>query len=78
MASLTIRNIPEAVLEGLRARANASKRSMQREILAILEGAAAEGVVRLDAPAVLERVRRLGLPVESEAARMVRADRDGR
>ena len=78
VASLTIRNIPEPVLEGLRARAAASKRSMQREVLAILEAAAAEGTVRMHAPEVLERVRLLGLPKESEATRMIRADRDGR
>jgi plasmid stability protein len=78
VASLTIRNIPEPVLEGLRARAAVSKRSMQREVLAILEAAAAEGTVRMRAPDVLERVRLLGLPQESEAMRMIRADRDGR
>ena len=77
-ASLTIRNIPEAVLAGLRARAAVHKRSMQREILAILESAAVEGTARLTAPSVLERVRRLNLPSESEAVHMIRADRDGR
>ena len=77
-ASLTIRNIPQAVLAGLRARAAAHKRSMQREILSILEAAAAEGTAWLTVPGVLARVRRLGLPSESEAATMIRADRDGR
>jgi len=78
VASLTIRNIPEAVLVGLRARAAASRRSMQREVLAILEAAAAEGTVWMHAPEVLERVRLLGLPQASEATRMIRTDRDGR
>lgn len=77
-ASLTIRNIPESVLAALRQRAAANKRSMQGEILAILESAAAEGATRLSAPAVLDRVRRLGLPGESSAVRLVRADRDAR
>lgn len=76
-ASLTIRNIPAPVLARLRSRAAANRRSMQGEVLAILEGAAAEGPV-LSARGALERIRSLKLSTPSESVAMLRADRDGR
>ncbi|MFI5020118.1 MAG: hypothetical protein ACHQRJ_00515 [Alphaproteobacteria bacterium] len=52
-------------------------RSLQGELLAIIEAA-----VREDQPAtpadVLAEVHRLGLETPSEAAALIRADRDGR
>jgi len=38
--TLTLRNVPEAVLRALRGRARRNRRSMQKEILSILEEAA--------------------------------------
>ena len=76
-ASLTIRNIPAPILARLRARAAANRRSMQGEIMLILEGAAAE-VPALPARGALERVRSLKLSTPSESVAMLRADRDGR
>lgn len=77
-ASLTIRNIPQDVLERLKERAARNRRSMQGEILQILEFAAQEPATRLTADEVLERVRELGLQTPAEAVDMVRADRDAR
>jgi len=77
-ATLTIRNIPDDVLANLRRRAAANRRSMQGEVLQILEAAAREPVVSLRPPDALRRVRRLGLATPAEATDMVRADRDGR
>ena len=37
--TLTVRDVPEPVLKGLRHRARRNQRSMQKEILAILAGA---------------------------------------
>jgi plasmid stability protein len=37
--TLTLRNVPEPVVRALRERAQRSRRSMQREILSILQGA---------------------------------------
>lgn len=77
-ASLTIRSIPVSVLKRLRARAERHHRSMQGEILAILEAAAAEPEPRRSIAEILERVRALGIRTDPEAAAMIRADRDAR
>jgi plasmid stability protein len=42
MPALHIRNVPEAIMAALRERAAAHDRSMQQELLAILEDATAE------------------------------------
>ena len=78
VASLTIRNIPRDVLARLKARATANRRSMQSEVLQILEAAAREPASRLGAADVLERVRSLNLTTPAESADMIRADRNGR
>jgi antitoxin FitA len=75
-ASLTVRNIPKVVLERIRARAISHRRSMQGEILAILEASAAETVTRRSVSDVLERIRSQGLSTEAESTSMLRADRD--
>jgi plasmid stability protein len=77
-ASLTIRDIPRPVLEQLRARAERHRRSMQGEILAILESAAADAEPRRTVAETLAYVRALGLRAPAEATAMIRADRDGR
>jgi len=77
-ATLTIRNIPEDVMASLRRRAAANRRSMQGEILQILETATREPVVHLGPSEALRRIRRLGLTTPAEATDMIRADRDGR
>jgi plasmid stability protein len=75
--NLSIKNAPEHVVERLRRRAQRHHRSLQGELLAIIEAAAGE-----DQPAtaaeVLAEVRRLGLHTPSESAALIRADRDGR
>ena len=76
--SLTIRDVPEDVLAGLRGRAIRSGRSIEAEVLAILEAAARLPAARLSAIEVLARVRALGLTTPQEAASMLRADRDQR
>ncbi len=50
---LTLRNVPEPVLRALRSRARRSRRSMQKEILAILEEAA------IDRASMVEQLRAL-------------------
>lgn len=77
-ASLTIRNIPARVLRRLRDRAAEHHRSMQGEVLAILEAAAADAAVRMDAEGLLRRVQSWGLKTPAEAVEMIRQDRDGR
>ena len=75
--NLSIKNAPDDVVRLLRERAERHHRSLQGELMAIIEAA-----VREDRPAtpaeILAEVRRLGLHTPSEAAAIVRADRDAR
>jgi plasmid stability protein len=75
--NLSIENAPDHIVERLRRRAQRHHRSLQGELLAIIETAARE-----DQPAtateILAEVRRLGVRTPSEAAALIRADRDGR
>ena len=75
--TLSIKNAPDDVVQRLRERAERHHRSLQGELLAIIEEA-----VRDDRPStpadILARVRRLGVSTPAEAAAIVRADRDAR
>lgn len=80
MATLTLKNMPEGVLEGLRRRAERQKRSVNREAIVILE-AAVQAAVPVDSEAGLAQIRRVriaprGSPLS--AAYLARAKRDGR
>ncbi|HZK98708.1 MAG TPA: Arc family DNA-binding protein [Caulobacteraceae bacterium] len=75
--NLTIRNVPKDVVERLRARAARNQRSLQEELLGIIETAAREPAPG-DLAALHADVRRLGLTRTSEATAMIRADRDSR
>ena len=78
-ASLTIRNIPGSVLARLRERAQRHRRSMQGEVLSILEtAAAAEQAPRMTPGEFLRHVQSLGIRTRSESADMIRKDRDAR
>jgi antitoxin FitA len=70
------KNVPDAVVQRLRDRAARHHRSLQGELLAIIEAA-----VAIDQPVtpfdVLAQVRRLGLATPAEAEAIIRADRDG-
>jgi antitoxin FitA len=75
-ASLTIRNIPQPVLDRLKARARQNHRSMQGEIRAILEQAAAGP--RNSLAEAYARMRATGVQSAPESAALIRADRDDR
>jgi plasmid stability protein len=72
--NLSVKNAPDEILERLRRRAERSHRSLQGEMMAILEAAVAEdGAAR---PAdIFELVKQLKLKTSREAAAIVRADR---
>lgn len=76
-ANLSIKNVPDHLVERLRRRAKASHRSMQGELMSILEQALEENRP-LSPVAVLERVRGLDVRTEREAADLIRRERDGR
>jgi plasmid stability protein len=75
--NLSIKNTPDQVAERLRQRAARNRRSLQGELLAIVEAAVRDDVAATPM-AILSEVRRLGLTTPDEAAEIVRLDRDGR
>ena len=73
--NLSIKNAPDDVVERLRKRASRNRRSLQGELLAIVEEAV-RPPAHLTPSQVLAEVRRLGIQSPSEATGMIRADRD--
>ena len=73
--TLRVENVPEEVAERLEERARKSRRSLQGELLRILEKAVAEED-RLTPGQVLEKVRSLKLRTPAESVAFVRQDRD--
>lgn len=75
--TLSIKNAPDDMVKRLKERARRHHRSLQGELMAILEDAV--GTERPLTPAeVVAEVRRLGLSSPTEAAAMIREDRDAR
>jgi antitoxin FitA len=75
--TLTIEDVPEETVRRLRRRAARHHRSLQGELLAIVEEAVGPSRV-LTPDEILSQVRRLGLSTPAGTAAMVRDDRDGR
>ena len=75
--NLSIKNVPDDVTIKLRQRARKHHRSLQGELLAILEETLSEEP-SLTPLQLLSEIRRKGLKTPSESARFVRADRDAR
>lgn len=73
--NISIKNVPDELAERLRGRAERNRRSLQRELLLILEEAASP---RLGVREVYQRVRELGLRTPGDATRLIRRMRDGR
>jgi plasmid stability protein len=73
--NLSIKNAPDDVVRRLRARAERHHRSLQGELMAIIE-AAVEETRHLSPADILAEVRRLGLHTPREADTIVRAGRD--
>lgn len=76
-ASLSIKNVPDQVVERLRARAARNRRSLQGELLDLIERAADE-LPTISAREVYERIRKLNLPVGESSADIIRELRDAR
>lgn len=72
---LSIKNVPDHLADQLRHRAEQHHRSLQGELMAILEEAVAASE-RPTPAEILERVRKMGLRTADEASAMIRADRD--
>ncbi len=75
--NLSIKNAPDDIVKRLKARAERNHRSLQGELLAILEEAVSkESALTIDE--LLEEVNRLGLKTGSESKDFIRKDRDAR
>lgn len=75
--NLSIKNVPDELADRLRRRAEASHRSMQGELMAILESSLTPRQP-LTPRQVLERARDLDLETPREAAADLRRERDDR
>ncbi|MGH6878219.1 MAG: FitA-like ribbon-helix-helix domain-containing protein [Rhizomicrobium sp.] len=73
--NLSIKNAPSDVVERLRKRAKSHHRSLQGELLAILEEAARTDE-RITVQELVRRNRALGLSTPDESTRWIREDRD--
>ena len=74
--NLSIKNVPEETVEQLRERAKRNHRSLQGEVMTILEAAVAPKGLTVDE--VLARTQQRGLSTGDDATRIVRESRDAR
>lgn len=75
--NLSIKNAPDDLVRRLKAQAARNHRSLQGELMAIVEAAVGERR-RLRPEEVLAEVRRIGLSTPAESATIVRKARDAR
>ncbi|HEX4157837.1 MAG TPA: Arc family DNA-binding protein [Rhizomicrobium sp.] len=75
--NLSIKNAPEDIVERVRKRAKRNHRSLQGEVLAILDEAT-RLEERISLHEVMERNRALGVSTPDEATQWIREDRDRR
>jgi plasmid stability protein len=75
--NLSIKNVPEEIAEKLRKRAARNHRSLQGELMAILEGSVTEEAP-LTPKELVERVRAIGLRTPQESVEFIREDRNAR
>ena len=76
MPNLSIKNVPEEVVVRLRAQARLHHRSLQGELMTILEDATMPS--RMTVRELGERMRRLGLRTGDDSTAWIREDRDAR
>ena len=75
--NLSIKNVPDQIADRLRKRAARHHRSLQGELLVILEESVA-GEKLFTATEFLAESKKTGLKTPAESARFVREDRDDR
>jgi plasmid stability protein len=73
--TLSVKNVPERLAQQLRRRAARNHRSLQGELMAILEDATLQPIT---VEQLIERAKALGLRTPDESVAMIRDDRDGR
>ena len=73
--TLSIKKVPEKVVKRLKRRAAIHKRSLQGELMAVLEEATSPA--RLTVEELWQKARRLG-PTAGASTKIIREDRDAR
>jgi plasmid stability protein len=73
--TISIKNAPDDVVQRLRERAARNHRSLQGEMLSIIESAVAYGRQK-SVDEVIAEVRRLGFTAKVDSTEIIRADRD--
>ncbi len=76
-ANLSVKNVPDELMERLRQLAARHHRSLQGELMAIIEESVRSNE-HLTPEMLLAQVRSLGLRTVSESVEMIRSDRDAR
>jgi plasmid stability protein len=74
--TLSIKNVPDRLVKRLRREAALHKRSLQEELMAILEEATSPS--RMTVEELWQKARRLGPRTLGDSTRMIRQDRDER
>jgi plasmid stability protein len=74
--NLSVKDVPDDLAQALRERARANHRSLQGELMAMIETHVRARPFR--AMALWEDVRKVGLSTPDESVQMVREDRDSR
>ena len=75
--NLSVKNVPDHIAAQIRRRAAKHHRSLQGELVAILEETVAEK--KMFTPSeFLEELRAIGLKTPAEAAKIIRKERDAR
>lgn len=74
--NLSIKNVPEELVNRLKRRAKANHRSLQGELMMVLEKTVASDGLTVEE--ARRRIAALGYRTPDEAGSMVREDRDGR
>jgi len=75
--NLSIKNVPDDIAERLRRRAARHHRSLQGELMAILEDSVSKEKL-LSPDDLLAELKKVGIKTPAESARFVREDRDDR
>ena len=75
--NLSIKAVPEALVEKLRMRAERNHRSMQGELMTILEESL-EKSNTLSANEAIQKLKQIGLKTRSESTLVIREDRNRR
>ncbi len=75
--NLSIKAVPDVLVEKLRKRAEKNHRSLQGELLTILEQSLG-GAPALSSDEAIRRLRQIGLKTRSESTQVIREDRKQR